>query len=109
MEDDIAGGDFEPFWAGFPLTDIHRCISPDVLHQLYQGVFKHLVVWVKQMMGDDELDTRIQALPPVHGVRHFSHGILGLAQMSGTVHKHIAWILLSCLVGKMPQKGMTAC
>ncbi|KAF5387453.1 hypothetical protein D9757_007829 [Collybiopsis confluens] len=39
MEDDVAGGDYEPFWVGFPLTDIHRCIAPDVLHQLFQGVF----------------------------------------------------------------------
>ncbi|KIK49783.1 hypothetical protein GYMLUDRAFT_106209, partial [Collybiopsis luxurians FD-317 M1] len=45
MESDVAGGKYDPFWVGFPLVDINRCIAPDILHQLYQGVLKHLVSW----------------------------------------------------------------
>jgi hypothetical protein len=90
MEKDVAGGGYSPFWVGFPLVDIHRCITPDVLHQLYQGVLKHLVAWVQAVMGAEELDRRIQALPPACGVRHFKNGISSLTQVSGTEHKHIA-------------------
>ncbi|KAJ3718877.1 hypothetical protein C8R42DRAFT_697291 [Lentinula raphanica] len=43
------------------------------------------------------------------GVRHFAKGISNLTQMSGLERKHISRILLSCLVGKMDQKGITAC
>ncbi|KAJ3831946.1 hypothetical protein F5878DRAFT_548876 [Lentinula raphanica] len=109
MVDDIAGGNYLPFWAGFPLADIHRCIAPDVLHQLYQGVFKYLIEWVQHVVGIHELDERISKLPQTPGVRHFAKGISNLAQMSGTERKHIARILLGCLVGKMEAKGITAC
>ncbi|KAE9386562.1 hypothetical protein BT96DRAFT_960556 [Gymnopus androsaceus JB14] len=80
MESDIAGGNYDPFWVGFPCVDIHCCISPDILHQLYQGVLKHLIGWVQEVMREDELDARIQCLPPACGVCHFKNGILELAQ-----------------------------
>ncbi|KAF5335612.1 hypothetical protein D9757_015360 [Collybiopsis confluens] len=62
MEEDISGGNYDPFWVGFPLTDIHRCIAPDILHQLYQGVFKHLVSWVQKVVGEAELDDNAQCV-----------------------------------------------
>jgi hypothetical protein len=109
MESDVSGGRFHPFWVGFPLVDIHRCVTPDVLHQLYQGVLKHLIGWVQEIMGADELDRRIQMLPPACGVRHFKNGISTLSQVSGVEQKHIARILLSCLVGKIDARGIIAC
>lgn len=109
MEDDVAGGKYNPFWVGFPLVDIHRCISPDVLHQLYQGVLKHLVGWIQEVIGKDELDERIRTLPPACGVRHFKNGISSLSQISGVERKHISRILLACLVGKIEPQGIVAC
>ncbi|KAF5362693.1 hypothetical protein D9757_014516 [Collybiopsis confluens] len=109
MVDDVAGGNYQPFWEGFPLTDIHRCIAPDVLHQLYQGIFKYLVEWVQQVVGEKELDERIRTLPPTHGVRHFAKGISVLSQLSGGEHRHIARVLLACLVGKLEPEGIAAC
>lgn len=42
MAQDVAGGVPSPFWRGFPLTDIHRTITSDVLHQLYQLCLRSL-------------------------------------------------------------------
>ena len=109
MENDVAGGAYEPFWVGFPLVDIHRCVAPDVLHQLYQGVLKHVVGWVQEIMGEEELDRRIRSLPPAFGVRHFTNGISTLSQVSGVERKHIARILLPCLIGKIDSRGIVAC
>lgn len=105
----VSGYVTQPFWEGFPYANIHVSITPDVLHQLYQGVVKHLVEWVQSIMSEKELDARIRALPPAFGVRQFTKGISHLEQVTGPERKAIAKILLGCLIGKMPTKGLAAC
>ncbi|KAF8812629.1 hypothetical protein BYT27DRAFT_7220800 [Phlegmacium glaucopus] len=50
MAHDVAGSVYSPFWQDFTYTDIHNCITPDILHQLYQGIFKHLVGWCQSIL-----------------------------------------------------------
>lgn len=109
MDKDVSGSVHTPFWEGLPHTDIHLAITPDVLHQLYQGVFKHLVNWCKRTIGLEELDSRIRCLPPSYGLRHFKNGISALSQISGSERKNMAKILLGCLVGVLPKKAIIAC
>ncbi|KAI9437093.1 hypothetical protein F5148DRAFT_1278501 [Russula earlei] len=59
---------FLPFWAGMPHTDIFMSISPDILHQLFLGVFCHLLEWCAQLMGAKHLDECFEALPVVSNV-----------------------------------------
>ena len=108
MSFDVAGSIYRPFWEGFPLCDIHSAITPDVLHQLYQGVFKHLVGWCQNILTPQELDRRIWALPPAFGLRQFKNGIFALSQISSPECKNMAKIILGCLVGCMPSKGIAA-
>jgi hypothetical protein len=89
----------QPFWEGLPHCNIHSCITPDILHQLYQGLIKHLISWLIKLVGRVELDARFKRLPQAHGVRLFIKGITGLIRVSGTEHKHICRQLLGCLVG----------
>ncbi|KIK55497.1 hypothetical protein GYMLUDRAFT_175361, partial [Collybiopsis luxurians FD-317 M1] len=109
MEDDIAGGNYTPFWTDFPLCDIHDIITPDVLHQLYQGVFKHLISWVQAVMTEEEFDSQVLSLLPVFGVCHFKNGISGLSQVSGPERKSLAKIFLVCLAGRVDPKCIIAC
>ncbi|THU76090.1 hypothetical protein K435DRAFT_705670 [Dendrothele bispora CBS 962.96] len=106
---DIAGGMFDPFWKDLPFTNIHDSITPDALHQLYQGVLVHLISWVQQVMSKEELDRRIQCLPPTYGVRHFKNGISSLNQVSGPERKNIGKVLLSCLAPNLPSRAVQAC
>ena len=108
MQQDVAGGTPLPFWTGFPLCDIHRAITPDVLHQLYQGVLKHLIGWCQRILTPVELDKRIRCLPPGLGLRHFGNGISALSQISGPERKNMAKILLGCLIGSIPTQGVAA-
>ena len=109
MIQEVSGTPTDPFWKKLPLANIHDTITPDVLHQLYQGVFKHLVNWCTRIVGAEELDRRIRTLPPMHGVCHFKNSFSALSQISGSERKHMVHILLGCLVSVLPQQGILAC
>lgn len=104
----VSGNVQRPFWEGFSYTDIHLSMTPDVLHQLYQGIFKHMVAWCAHFMHPSELDARIRALPPCFGVRHFQNGWTALSQISGRERKEMARILLGCLLGKVSRRVILA-
>ncbi|KAG0705540.1 hypothetical protein DFH29DRAFT_980968 [Suillus ampliporus] len=54
-------------------------------------------------MDEEELDQRLCTLPPCYGVRHFHKGWTLLGQIGGKERKHMARVLLACLVGKVPR------
>ena len=58
-------------------------------------------------MSESELDQRLQALPQCFSVCHFKRGWSKLTQVSGSERKHMAQILLGCLVGKVPNGVLT--
>ncbi|KAG1789961.1 uncharacterized protein HD556DRAFT_1433520 [Suillus plorans] len=47
---------YHPFWEDLPHCNIFRAITPDILHQLYQGLVKHLISWIKSAFSDAEID-----------------------------------------------------
>ena len=54
-----------PFWEGLPYINIFYSITPDVLHQLYQGVVKHIIAWLTEAYGANEIDARCRHLPQI--------------------------------------------
>lgn len=86
-----------PFWEDLPYVDIFRSITPDILHQLLQGVMKHLIGWITKIVGKDELDARVRRLPPNHSIRIFFKGLSSLSRVSGTEHKQICAFILGML------------
>lgn len=88
-----------PFWQGLPYVNIYLSITPDILHQLYQGVMKHLIAWIKTIHGSAELDARCRRLPPNHGIRLFVNGISKLYRVSGKEHADICQILPGLIFG----------
>ncbi|KAJ7812442.1 hypothetical protein B0H14DRAFT_3752478 [Mycena olivaceomarginata] len=89
---------YHPFWGGLPYTNIFTSISPDVLHQLYQGIVKHLISWLKSCCGEAELDARCRRLPPNHNIRMFMNGISNLSRVTGKEHDEISRFLLGIIV-----------
>ncbi|KAL0568561.1 hypothetical protein V5O48_013420, partial [Marasmius crinis-equi] len=87
-----------PFWEDLPYTDIFRSVTPDLLHQLYQGVMKHLIQWITAIVGADEIDARVRRLPANHSIRHFHKGITSLSRVSGAEHKQMCTFLLNLLI-----------
>ena len=92
-----------PFWQELPYSDIYLGITPDILHQLYQGVMKHLVSWITTAFSTKDLDARCQCLPPNHNIRAFSKGITSLSRVTGKEHADMCRILLGLVVDlKLP-------
>ncbi|KAJ7603583.1 hypothetical protein FB45DRAFT_1087710 [Roridomyces roridus] len=89
---------FHPFWEGLPYTNIFRAISPDVLHQLYQGIVKHLIAWLTEVVGEAEIDARCRRLPPNHHIRLFMNGICNLSRVTGKEHDQISRFILALII-----------
>ena len=87
-----------PFWVSLPFVNIYWSIAPDILHQLYQGVIKHLIRWLRNACGDAEIDARCRRLPPNHNIRIFVNGITHLTRLTGTEHDQISWFLLALIL-----------
>ncbi|KAG1856155.1 hypothetical protein F4604DRAFT_1932011 [Suillus subluteus] len=47
-----------PFWEPLLLVNIFESITPDILHQLYQGLVKHLLAWLSDACGGEEIDAQ---------------------------------------------------
>lgn len=89
---------YRPFWQQLPLINIFQSLTPDILHQLYQGMVKHVLSWLRAAYGDGEIDARFQRLAPNHHIRIFKTGISGLSRMTGKEHDQICRVLLGVIV-----------
>ncbi|KAG0692585.1 hypothetical protein DFH29DRAFT_985732 [Suillus ampliporus] len=89
---------YHPFWEELPHCNIYNVITPDVLHQLYQGLVKHMISWIKSACGEAEIDARCKCLPPNHNVCLFMKGISVLSRVSGMEHQQICRFLLGIII-----------
>ncbi|KAJ4483962.1 hypothetical protein J3R30DRAFT_3839006 [Lentinula aciculospora] len=92
---------FEPYWAKLPYSNVYLAITPDILHQLYQGVFKHMKHWVIEAYGAHEIDARISTLQQVSGTEHaqMSHFFLRLIADAPLPNGMSSVCLVRCLRG----------
>ncbi|KAK7439988.1 hypothetical protein VKT23_017241 [Stygiomarasmius scandens] len=99
----------QPYWKNLPFVNIFQSIAPDVLHQLYQGVLKHLIGWLKTICTPQEIDARCRRMPPNHNIRVFMQGISGLSRVTGAEHDQICRFLLGTIIDiRLPGNQSTA-
>lgn len=90
----------KPFWLNLPHIDLDTVFTPDLLHQLHKGMFQtHLLMWLRKMLTDDEIDRRFQAITQYPGMRHFGHGISHLSQLTGKEQKEMEKALMLVIAG----------
>lgn len=97
---------YHPFWQSLPLTDVFLTITPDILHQLLQGVVKHLVAWLTDpaLFGETEVNARCRSMPPNHHTMLFTKGITSLSRVTGKEHKDMCRVLIG-LILDLPLPG----
>jgi len=96
----------EPFWKNLPFVNIYDSVTPDILHQLYQGFIKHLISWLKTCCGTAELDARCRRLPPNHHIQLFLKGISNLSRITGVEHDQICRFLLGLVIDIQLPNGL---
>lgn len=89
---------YHPFWETLPLANIFISITPDILHQMLQGVMKHLIGWLISIFGPSEIDARCRSMPPNHHILLFTKGITSLSCVSGHEHKKMCSVVLGLIV-----------
>jgi Plavaka transposase len=92
-------GVHKPFWEELPGYEPSVCVPPDILHGIHRFWRDHILVWVINLIGFDELDRRLKLLQPVVNVRHFSNGIQCLTQWTGREDRELQRVLLAALNG----------
>ncbi|QRV93720.1 hypothetical protein RhiJN_21738 [Ceratobasidium sp. AG-Ba] len=91
-----------PWWANIPHLDCAGCIMPDFLHQLHQGMVRHLLNWTIAAGGKATIDRLFMLMPEAEGMRRFGQGISRLTQWTGRESREAAKQLLpvvACLDG----------
>ncbi|CAE7063586.1 unnamed protein product [Rhizoctonia solani] len=97
-----------PWWGDIPDVNLSACVTPDLLHQAYQGMFKtHLVRWMKTIVGVDVLNQRFAAIPPAEGLTRFTKGLATVSSNRWTGRESkglLAQFLPAVISGLTPEK-----
>ncbi|KAG9122331.1 hypothetical protein FRC07_001349 [Ceratobasidium sp. 392] len=91
-----------PWWGDLEDVNLPTCFTPDLLHQVYQGIFKsHLVRWMRYLVGNKKLNERLMAMPMAEGLHHFTRGVTGISQWTGRESKQMMAQLLPVVAGTL--------
>ncbi|QRV87015.1 hypothetical protein RhiJN_15033 [Ceratobasidium sp. AG-Ba] len=83
-----------PWWASIPDFNLAESVMPDLLHQLHQGMIRHLLRWVVAGAGEGMLNRLFIHMPTAEGMRHYRQGVSRLTQWTGRESKEAAKQLL---------------
>ncbi|KAG8730829.1 hypothetical protein FRC10_002340, partial [Ceratobasidium sp. 414] len=97
-----------PWWAGLKHVNLATCLTPDLLHQLYQGIFKtHLIRWLQYLVGIRVLDAHFVSTTQAAGMTHFAKGISHVQQWTGRESKEMIKQVLPLVAGDLKPPELT--
>ncbi|KAG9125113.1 hypothetical protein FRC07_008932, partial [Ceratobasidium sp. 392] len=72
-----------PFWADIPHVKMWSTFTPDLLHQLYKGMFEHARNWVEEMLGMKGFNRRFKMMLQAKDLRWFKKGVTTVKLWAG--------------------------
>ncbi|KEP46906.1 putative Zn-finger protein, partial [Rhizoctonia solani 123E] len=98
-----------PYWALHPWASGPGMVVPDLLHQLWKGVFLDQIrPWWTKIVGLPEMDQRYASIPRYPSLRHYSAGLSPIAQWTGNEARAIAKSFLGVVASDSPEMGVEA-
>ncbi|KAG8732937.1 hypothetical protein FRC11_009933 [Ceratobasidium sp. 423] len=98
-----------PYWALHPWASGPGMIVPDLLHQLWKGVFLDQIrPWWTKIIGSPEMDQRFASVPRYPSLRHFRSGPAVISQWTGNEARAMAKSFLGVVAGDAPEMGVEA-
>lgn len=109
MQVDLGLRPILPYWFDHPWSSGPGSIQPDLLHQLWKGMYLvHVFQWWTKLLGLDELDERYKGLPRYPGHRYFENGISSITQWTGNEARATAPGFLPIVAGERTYKAVRA-
>jgi hypothetical protein len=90
---------YRPFWMDLPYTKLYTSIAPNLLHQIYAGMFEdHVLKWATQLLGPTHMDSHFKSMPRAEGIHHFPEGISGIMMWMGSECREMQKVLLPIVI-----------
>ncbi|KAG1848760.1 hypothetical protein DFJ58DRAFT_729794 [Suillus subalutaceus] len=97
-----------PYWCDWMFACPSVFLAGEVLHTCHKFFADHPLKWIKEAMGDYELDTRFMVQHKRVGTRHFTKGITHVNQMTGREHRDIQHTIVVSIAGAVPPRFIRA-
>ncbi|KAG1905853.1 uncharacterized protein F5891DRAFT_975994 [Suillus fuscotomentosus] len=97
-----------PYWCDWKFACPSIFLAGKVLHTCHKFFADHPLKWIKEALGDYELDTCFMVQHKQVGTRHFTKGIMHVNQMTGREHRDIQCTIVASIAGAIPPRFIRA-
>ncbi|KAG2346736.1 hypothetical protein BDR05DRAFT_997143 [Suillus weaverae] len=97
-----------PYWRDWMFACPSVFLAGEVLHTCHKFFADHPLKWIKEALGDYELDTRFMVQHKQVGTCHFTKGITHVNQMTGHKHRDIQRTIVASITGAVPPRFIRA-
>ncbi|KAG2362499.1 hypothetical protein BDR07DRAFT_1284465 [Suillus spraguei] len=97
-----------PYWHDWMYACPSVFLASKILHTGHKFFFDHPLNWVKETVGNQELDACFTVQHKRVGTRHFAKGITHIKQMTGRDHREIQCTIIASIAGAAPPRFIYA-
>ncbi|KAG2140491.1 uncharacterized protein EDB93DRAFT_1241855 [Suillus bovinus] len=97
-----------PYWHDWKFACPSVFLAGKVLHTCHKFFTDHPLKWIKEALGDYELNTDFMVQHKQVGMCHFTKGITHINQMTGWEHRDIQCTIVASIAGAIPHRFICA-